>query len=146
MRRLAALLVAGSVLSGCGAYRAPVTYPDPQKVLWYANEVAVGVNMLQHTAIELNKIQVCEAGTAVTTSPDAIAIPPVCHPLLSEDNVRAVGETASDIRAALRQTPTGWRAIVSAGLERMQARLDNAGQVKLSAYLQAVRFLLQSLP
>lgn len=144
--RGALLLVAVLLSPACGAYRAPASYPDPQKALWYANEIAVSVNTVQHAAIELNKIQVCEAGTAVSTSPDAIVVPPACHPLLSEDNVRAVGETASDIRASLRQTPAGWRAIVTAGLERMQARLDNAGQVKLAAYLQAVRWLLGSLP
>lgn len=146
IRRLATVIGLTALLGGCGAYRAPASYPDPQKVLWYANEIAVAVNTVQHAAIELNKIQVCEAGTAVSTSPDAIVVPPSCHPLLSEDNVRAVGETASDIRASLRQTPAGWRAIVTAGLERMQARLDNAGMIKLSAYLQAVRFLLGSLP
>jgi hypothetical protein len=141
------LLVCVLLSWSCGAYRAPASYPQPQQVLFYANEVAVGVNMLQHTAIELNRISVCDAGTVVTVeAPDAIAAPPNCHPLLSENNVRAVGETASDVRAALRQTPAGWRAIVTAGLDRMVARLDNAGQVRMAAYLQAVRFLLGSLP
>lgn len=103
--------------------------------------------MLQHTAIELNKISVCDAGVVATTDPGvAIPVTPVCHPLLSEDNTRVVGEAASDARATLRKAPEGWRATVTAALDRIQARLDNAGQVKLSAYLQAVRFLLGSLP
>lgn len=131
---------------GCGAYRAPANYPDPQRVLWYANEIAVAVNMLQTTAIQLNKINVCEA-TIATTDPTTAVVPQAqCRPLLSDDNTRAVGETTSDIRAALRQTPAGWRAIVTAGLDRIITRLDNAGQIKMAAYLQAVRFLVQSAP
>jgi len=144
---LAILILIALTGIGCGAYRAPASYPQPQRTLWYATEIAVAVNTVQTAAIQLNKISVCEAGTVITAeSGPALDIPPACHPLLSEDNVRAVGETASDIRASLRKTPEGWRAIVATGLERMTARLDNAGQVKLAAYLQAVRFLLGSLP
>ena len=139
------LLLGLLALPACGAYRAPIIYPEPQKIIWYANEVAVGINTIQHVGIELNKIVVCEAGSASSVDPGSPVLPQVCHPLLSEANTRAVGETATDIRAALRETPNGYVAIVSAGLDRLIQRLDNAGQVKLLPYIQAVRYLLTSV-
>ena len=36
------LLLGLLALPACGAYRAPIIYPEPQKIIWYANEVAVG--------------------------------------------------------------------------------------------------------
>ena len=141
---LVALLL---TLSACAGYRPPPTLVGPDRGLWYANEIAVGLNNLQHAAIELNKIPVCDQASPASfpNSPEnAPLVVQSCRPLLSDDNVRAVGETMSDARAALRQTPSGWAAIAAAALDRLQVRLDNAGQVKLAAYVQMVRFLVNS--
>ena len=143
-------LVFGLVLlasSACAAYRPPPTVTGQTRVLWYANEVAVAMNTVQTAAIALNKIPICD-GAAPASFPSSPENAPVvvqsCRPLLSDDNTRAVGETMNDARAALRQTPNGWAAIAVAALDRIQLRLDNAGQTKLAPYLQMVRFLLNS--
>ena len=143
-------LVFGLVLltsSACAAYRPPPMVTGQARTLWYANEVAVALNTVQHAAIELNKIPICDqAAAAQPTSPTAAGplVIQSCRPLLSDDNTRAVGETMNDARAALRQTPNGWAAIAVAALDRIQLRLDSAGQTKLAPYLQMVRFLLNS--
>ena len=136
---LAVVLVATST---CAAHQPPVSLTGQGRMLWYANEVVVGLNTVQHTAIELNKIPICEAATS--TDVTAPAVVQTCHPLLSDDNTRAVLEVMTDARAVLRKTPDGWASIATAALDRVQVRLDNAGQVKLLPYLQAVRFLIQS--
>ena len=140
---LLALVLAAS--SACAAHQPPVSLTGQGRTLWYANEVVVGLNTIQHTAIELNKIPICEPTTlAPTLDSTAPVVGQSCHPLLSEPNTRAVVEGMTDARAVLRKTPEGWAAIATAALDRLQTRLDNAGQVKLLPYLQAVRFIIQS--
>ena len=141
----ALLLLLAASTPACAAHQPPISLTGQGRTLWYANEVVVGLNTVQHTAIELNKIPICEPTTlAPTLDSTAPVVGQTCHPLLSEANTRAVVEGMTDARAVLRKTPEGWAAIATAALDRLQTRLDNAGQVKLLPYLQAVRFIIQS--
>lgn len=46
-------------IAGC-ASKAPPSLSPEGAVIWAANEAVVAINVLQHAAIELNRIQICE--------------------------------------------------------------------------------------
>ena len=61
------LLTLAVLFTGCAAHQPPVSLTGQGRTLWYANEVVVGLNTIQHTAIELNKIPICEPSVLAPT-------------------------------------------------------------------------------
>ena len=118
-------------LAACPS-QAPASLSPKGVRVWQANEVAVGLGTLQHAAIELNKLERC-------------IDPAPCAPLLSTENTRVVVEAVTDGLLTLRAIPDGWLATGISVLTRIEARLDAAGQDKLSMYLTAARAVLSGL-
>ena len=87
---------------------------------------------MQHLAIGLNAIQVCE--------------PAPCHPLFSDANTHTVVDAVEVALKTIQATPEGWRATANAALEAISTRLDAAGKTKLRAYLDAAREILKQIP
>ncbi len=124
------LLVALILSMGCASH-APATLTPTGVVVWQANEVAVGVGLVQTAAINLNKVQVCD--------------PLPCHPLLSDANTRVVVDAVTDGIQTLKAVPAGWKATGTTIVDRIDQRLDTAGQSKLKAYTAAVRAIIGGL-
>jgi len=120
-----ATLLAGSV--GCASNRPPDLEPGALPI-WQANEVQAAFGTLQQTAISLNAIERCDE-----------AVPPVCEPLLSDDNTRVVIGIVRDVVLTLRAVPSGWLATANAALTRLNERLSPDAQAKLAAYINMVR-------
>lgn len=134
MKRLI-LILALLVTSAC-VHPAPGTsLPPGADVILTAKQAVIAIGTVQHAAIELNKIQQCDAAT-----------PPVCHPFLSTQNTTVVVDAATDALTAMKAIPSGWKATSDAALARMQLRLDAAGKTQLATYLSAARAALALLP
>lgn len=106
---------------------------DPTGALTFqANEAVVAVGTVQHAAIQLNEVRVCDAAA-------------VCTPLLSDANTRIVVEASTDALTTIRKVPSGWKATSLAAMERIQLRLDAAGKEKLSVYVTAAITIINAL-
>jgi len=127
-----ATILAG-ITSGCARNRPPELAP-PAVTTWQANEVTLAFGTLQRTAISLNGIVRCDQ-----------AVPPVCEPLLSDGNTRAVIDVVEDAVLTLRAVPDGWLVTANAALSRLVQRLSADGQAKLSAYIGMVRAVVEGL-
>jgi len=130
MKRIALVVALLFVLPSC-ASKAPASLTPAGVIVWQANEVTVGLGTLQHVAIGLNEVQMCE--------------PLPCHPLLSTNNTGIVVDAVTDGLTALKKVPEGWRATGLEAIQRIEARLDAAGKTKLSAYLAAARTVVENL-
>jgi hypothetical protein len=126
--KLSVLVLLLWIAFGCAS--APPVSPQGQLV-WKANEVVVALGTLQHTAIELNKVQVCE--------------PAPCRPLLSDKNTGVVVDSVTSTLKVLRGVPSGWRTIVRNALSQILERLDDFGQQRLRPYIEIVAALAYSL-
>lgn len=121
-------------LSGCAGNAPPSLTPAGVRI-WQANEAVVAIGSVQHVAIALNGVQRCEA-------------PPndsVCAPVLSDANTRVVVNTVTAALKTIEAVPSGWKATATEALTQIGARLDAAGQSRLSAYLAAARAALAAL-
>jgi hypothetical protein len=125
------LLIAVALAVGSSCAKAPPSLSPAGVQVWKLNEVVVSVGTIQHAAIELNKVQICE--------------PAPCRPLLSDQNTRSVIDVVSVTLRTLRAIPQGWPAIVDSALVEITNRLDTFGQQKLKPYIEAVRVLLSAL-
>lgn len=126
---LLSLLVVGFV--GCAGNRPPNLTPE-QLALYRADDALVAIGTVQHAAIELNKIKTCTSAT-----------PPVCTPtIMSDRNTGIIVDAVADAVPVIVATPEGWRAAVSALLERVQSRLDAAGLTRVRPYLDVLRLLV----
>ena len=130
MRLAVALTLALSLLS-CAKNPSPVQEGD---VILKAKMAAVALGTLQHSAIELNKIETCNSAT-----------PPVCSPVLSEANTGIVVDAVTDALTTMKSVPSGWRATVDSALARVVMRLDEAGKTQLSRYIEAAKLVLGGL-
>jgi len=130
MNRIVLVLALLLALPSC-ASRAPASLTPAGVLVWQANEVTVGLGTLQHVAIGLNEVQVCE--------------PLPCRPLLSTNNTGIVVDAVTDGITALKKVPEGWRATGLAAVQRIETRLDAAGKTKLSSYLAAARAVIENL-
>ena len=129
MRSLStAIVIAVVVMAGCA--KAPPSLSPAGVRIWQANEGVVALGTVQHTAIELNKIQVCD---------------PACHPLVSDRNTGIVVDAVADGLKAIQRVPDGWKATAVVVLERIEGRLDAAGKEKLAAYVIAARTVIDAL-
>jgi hypothetical protein len=115
--------------SGCA--KAPPTLPPATALLWQANEAAVAIGTVQHTAIELNKIDVCDTAT-----------PQKCHRLLSDKNTGIVVDAVTAALVTIRNLPNGWKPTTLAALDQIDAALDEYGKAKLKAYTAAARIAI----
>ena len=118
------------VVTAC-AGKAPPNIAPADVGIWQADQAQVVLGTLQHVAIGLNAINKCNT-----------AAPPVCVPLLDDENTGIVVDAVTDAIIVIQATPDGWRAALSAGLARLDARLDAAGKSDLKGYLDAARAYL----
>jgi len=92
---------------------------------YQADRGVVAIGTVQHVAIDLNRIQVCD--------------PQPCHALLSDQNTRIVVDATTTALTTIKAAPSGWAAAATTALERLAAQLDEAGKKELAAYLDAAR-------
>lgn len=128
MRRL--LLALALVLSSACA-SAPASLSPQSQIVWHADQGVVALGTVQHAAIELNKIQVCD--------------PAPCHPLFSDANTRVVVSVVTDALTTIKPLPAGWKPVAVTALDRLVSRLDASGQQQLGAYVAAARTIVNSL-
>jgi len=127
-RRLSILILLVVVAAACG--KNPPTL-SPTGVRYYqADRGVVAIGTIQHVAIQLNQVQVCD--------------PQPCHPLLSENNTRSVVDASTIALTTIRATPQGWKAALETALARIEERLDAAGKSELAAYIAAARQIATS--
>lgn len=138
MKNIFALSLVIVSLAGC-ARHAPASLSPNGIRTWQANEVAVALGTVSHTAIELNKVQVCDPVTVGGGEPSN------CHALLSDSNTRVVLDAVEDGLKTIKAVPDGWKATGLAALTRISARLDLAGRDKLNAYLTAAKAIIDAL-
>jgi len=129
MKRL--ILILALVVSSCAA-KQPL--PPGGDVIFKAKQAAIAIGTLQHSAIELNKIQKCSQAT-----------PPVCAPLLSDHNTGIVVDISTDVLKTMRNIPAGWRATADAGIMQVETRLDAAGKGQFNLYLEAARLVIRGI-
>lgn len=121
MKRL--LFILAILIASCAK---PPTSLSPLGAKYYqADRGVVAIGTLQHAAIQLNKVQVCD--------------PAPCHALLSDNNTRMVVDATTTALTTMRATPTGWAAAVNAALTGITSQLDDAGKKELSVYLDSVK-------
>lgn len=137
MRYLVLSVLALSLVS-C-ARNAPTSLSPNGIRVWQANQVAVTLGTVSHTAIELNKVQVCDP---VTTG---VSTPANCHALLSDNNTRVVITVVEDALNTLKKVPDGWKATGLEALTRISGRLDLAGRDKLNSLLEWARAIITAL-
>ena len=128
MPYLALCLCVSLCLSGCRP--APPNLPPESVVVWKANEAVVAVGTVQHVAIELNKVLICD---------------PTCHGVLSDKNTGIVVDAVRRILLTIQQVPNGWKQTALLGLDQIDAALDDAGKGKLKAYTAAARATIAAL-
>lgn len=124
-------LLLALVLSSACATHVPPSLTGPGIIAFQANRIGVPIGTVQHTAIELNKIQVCN--------------PAPCHPFLSNADTRIVVDAATEAAMVLRATPAGWQVTANLFISRLEARLTAAGKGQLGAYLEVVRTVMNSI-
>ena len=132
---LSVMLSLGGALQSCA--KAPANLPSlpPEaQVAYKANEAIVAIGTVQHVAIELNKILICDSAPAAT-----------CHPVLSDKNTGSVIDAVRKALLTIQQAPNGWKATVSVALDQIDAALDEAGKSKLKAYTAAARITVGAL-
>jgi hypothetical protein len=125
------ILILALVASGC-AVKQPL--PVGGDVIVKAKQAAIAIGTLQHSAIELNKIQKCDDAT-----------PPTCAPLLSDHNTGIVVDISTDVLKTMRRIPAGWRATADQGILQVEGRLDAAGKGQFNVYLEAARLVLRGI-
>ena len=126
MRRLAIVFL----LFFAACTKAPPQLPPEAVVAYKANEAIVAIGTIQHVAIELNKVLVCD---------------PACHGLLSDKNTGIVVDAVRKVLLTIQQAPNGWKATALVGLDQIDALLDETGRAKLKAYTAAARATIQAL-
>lgn len=120
------LLVAIFALS-CA--HAPTSLSPIGARYYQADRGIVAIGTVQHTAIELNKVQVCN---------------PTCHALVSDANTKTVIDVATATITTIKTAPDGWKAAVSAGIDQIILKLDASGKQELDAYLQAAKTIVNT--
>lgn len=115
--------------------KASPTLPPETLVVWKANQAVVAIGTVQHVAIELNKILMCEAPPNQTQ----------CHSVLSDKNTGLVVDAVRKVLLTIQQVPSGWRQTVLTGLDQIDSALDEAGKGKLKAYTAAARVTIGAL-
>lgn len=113
------------------ASKAPSGLSPAGVRVWQANEAVVALGTAQHAAIQLNKVQVCT--------------PAPCHPLLSDRNTGIVVDNVLTALRMIRAVPAGWKAIALAALDAIISRLDDDGQTKFGAYLEAAYTIITAI-
>jgi len=137
--RLKLTVLIASVVFACGCATAPASLSPVGVQLWHANEAVVAVGSLQHTVIELNKVEVCNGPIAASGSA-------ACHPLVSDRNTRIVIDACAGAVKTIGQIPEGWRPATLTALDQIEALLDKPGQQSLKVYLQTARVVLLAIP
>jgi hypothetical protein len=135
MRLVSLLLVCLCLTFSTSCAKAPPNLPPDTLVVWKANEAVVAIGTVQHVAIELNKILMCEAPPNQTK----------CHAVLSDKNTGVVVDAVRKVLLTIQQVPSGWKQTVLTGLDQIDAALDDAGKGKLKAYTAAARVTIGAL-
>ena len=130
------ILLLALLTVSCASHIPPATLSGVGVSAWYANEAVVAIGTLQHVAIELNKVIICDAPTATS---NAI---PSCHPILSDANTRVVVDSVTVALNTMRAVPSGWVQTTVTALDQISNKLDQYGQVKLRPYLDAARIVI----
>lgn len=129
MRLWSFLLIAVLTLVSCA--KTPPNLSPTGARTFQANQAVVALGTLQHAAIELNKVQVCE--------------PAPCHPLLTDTNTGVVVDNVTSALTAMRAVPTGWKATATQALDTIQMRLDESGKTTLTAYISMAVTIINGL-
>lgn len=124
-------IVLAVALAGASCVRPNPQLPAGADVILRAKTAVVAIGTMQHAAIELNKIQVCD--------------PKPCHPLLSDSNTGVVVDAATDALKTLRAVPDGWKATADAAVVRVEHRLDAGGKSQFTVYLEAARLAIKAI-
>lgn len=127
------LLVLALVLLGCA--KPPSTLSPVGARTFQANQAVVAIGMLQRSAIELNKIEVCPTPATV----------PACHPFLSDQNTGIVVDNVTTALTAIRGVPLGWKGTIEQALTTIAARLDGDGKTQLASYITAANSVIAAL-
>lgn len=135
MRILSLLLICLCLTFSSGCAKAPPNLPPDTLVVWKANEAVVAIGTVQHVAIELNKILICDPPPNQTN----------CHSVLSDKNTGIVVDAVRKVLLTIQQVPSGWRQTVLTGLDQIDAALDELGKAKLKAYTAAARVTVSAL-
>ncbi len=130
MIKTALVIVALSIIAPACA-KAPSSLSPAGVRIWQADQAVVALGDVQHVAIALNGVQVCD--------------PAPCHPLLSDANTRIVINTVEAGVKTIHEVPSGWKATALAALTQLSTTLDAAGKAKLAAYVDAARAILNGV-
>lgn len=125
--RLVALVVC--VLVGCA--KAPPNLSPSGARAYQANQAVVALGTVQHAAIELNKIQVCN--------------PAPCHPLFSNKDTAIVVDNVTTALTTMRTVPQGWKATALSALQAVKMRLADDGKASIAAYLDTAIAIVSAL-
>ncbi len=117
-------------LAACASKAPPSLSPAGVRI-WEADQAVIALGDVQHVAIALNGVQVCD--------------PAPCHPLFSDNNTRIVVNVVAAGVKTIHQVPSGWKATALAALSQLSETLDAAGKSKLAAYLDAARAILNGV-
>lgn len=131
--RLAGVLVALVLFSGCAAHKPPPSLSGAGVYAWQANEALVALDTVMRSAIALNEVQVCGG------------VPITCHPALSEQNTRVVVQAVRSGAIILGSAPAGWQTVSVTVIDQVSYYMDESGKKTLKPYLDAARIVIQSL-
>ena len=123
------MYVAGAITLSCAKAAIPLS-PAGQLTL-QANQAVVILGTLQHTAIELNKVQDCQ--------------PMPCHPLLSDANTGLIVDTVTTALQTIKASPLGYRAAALNAVGIIRMRLTEAGRAQINQWLAVAETTLSQL-
>lgn len=144
MRR-SSLIVASFVLAWLGSAscaslgsfgdNTPIRVGRPPD-LWAANEVVVALGTLQHAAIALNAITVCDPGTKI-----------VCHPFFSDEHTRATIDVTRSALEQIDELPARWNQATLTACDQLYERitLSDHPDLKLNPYIETARAIVRGL-
>lgn len=136
-------VVVALALTAASCAHTPPNLTPTGAATFRANEAVVALGTVQHAAIELNKIQVCQQNAQPVVPP--LTSPAPCHPFLSDANTGVVVDNATTAFNAVKAIPDGWKAAITQALSTISERLDADGRASLGAYLTAASTILNSL-
>lgn len=110
------------MLSGCAAQAPPSLSPTGVRI-YQANQALLVLDMIQRSAIGLNRIQICE--------------PAPCRPMLSDDDTRQVIDTVAIGVKAIQVAPAVWKVQATSTLNEVSSHVGLEGRKTLSQYVNA---------